>query len=135
MASLLPYRDLFAALAIGLLIGLERGWRQRSARAGGRVAGLRTFGLIGLLGGLAGLLGARLPLVAAVLAAGAVAVLIIDFRRADQLDADNVSATTEIAALLTFALGALATTGFTVPALAVAAVAALLLSRRDTLHG
>ena len=30
-------------LAIGLLIGLERGWQQRSARPGSRVAGLRTF--------------------------------------------------------------------------------------------
>jgi uncharacterized membrane protein (DUF4010 family) len=135
MASLLPYRDLFAALAIGLLIGLERGWQQRGARAGGRVAGLRTYGLIGLLGGLAGMLGARQPLVAAVLAAGAVAVLIIDFRRADRLAERNVSATSEIAALVTFALGVLATSGFAVAAMAVAAVAALLLSRRETLHG
>jgi uncharacterized membrane protein (DUF4010 family) len=117
------------------LIGLERGWQQRGTRAGGRVAGLRTYGLIGLLGGLAGLLGARQPLVAAVLAAGAVAVLIIDFRRADQLAARNVSATSEIAALVTFALGVLATSGFAVVAMAVAAVAALLLSQRDTLHG
>lgn len=41
-------------LAIGLLIGLERGWHQRAARPGSRVAGLRTFGLFGLIGGLAG---------------------------------------------------------------------------------
>uniref|UniRef100_UPI0018CC6F21 MgtC/SapB family protein n=1 Tax=Sandarakinorhabdus oryzae TaxID=2675220 RepID=UPI0018CC6F21 len=41
-------------LAIGLLIGLERGWQQRAARPGSRVAGLRTFGLFGLIGGLAG---------------------------------------------------------------------------------
>lgn len=36
------------ALAIGLLIGLERGWRRRRADEGARVAGMRTFGLIGL---------------------------------------------------------------------------------------
>jgi uncharacterized membrane protein (DUF4010 family) len=135
MALLLPYRDLLAALAIGLLIGLERGWQQRGTRAGGRVAGLRTFGLVGLLGGLAGLLGPRQPLVAAVLAVGAVAVLIIDFRRADRLAERNVSATSEIAALVTFALGVLATSGYAVAAMAVAAVAALLLSQRETLHG
>jgi MgtC family len=44
------------ALAIGLLIGLERGRRARGERDGGRVAGLRTFGLLGLLGGLVGIL-------------------------------------------------------------------------------
>ncbi len=135
MAALMPYRDLFAALAIGLLIGLERGWQQRGARSGSRVAGLRTYGLIGLLGGLAGMLGQHQPLLAAVLAAGAVIVLVIDFRRAEALDARNVSATSEIAALITFALGVLATIGFPVPAMAVAAVAALLLSQRKTLHG
>ena len=39
------------ALAAGLLIGLERGWHQRDLSDGHRVAGLRTFALIGLLGG------------------------------------------------------------------------------------
>ncbi|MGH9894178.1 MAG: MgtC/SapB family protein, partial [bacterium] len=37
------------ALAIGLLIGLERGWKEREAREGERVAGVRTYGLMGLL--------------------------------------------------------------------------------------
>ena len=36
---------LVAALCIGLVIGLERGWRHREAAEGGRVAGLRTFAL------------------------------------------------------------------------------------------
>ncbi|MFG3937239.1 MgtC/SapB family protein [Pseudomonas aeruginosa] len=44
------------ALASGLLIGLERGWQQRERPEGHRVAGVRTFALIGLLGGLGGLL-------------------------------------------------------------------------------
>ena len=47
-----------AALAIGLLIGLQRGWQERDLPEGGRVAGLRTFALTGLLGGV---LGALLP--------------------------------------------------------------------------
>jgi len=38
------------SLAVGLLIGLERGWRDRERPDGGRVAGLRTFTLIGLTG-------------------------------------------------------------------------------------
>lgn len=43
---------LMAALAIGLLIGLERGWHDRDLPEGRRVAGLRTFALTGLLGGV-----------------------------------------------------------------------------------
>ena len=47
-----------AALAVGLLIGLERGWRDRDLPDGARIAGLRTFALTGLLGGV---LGSLLP--------------------------------------------------------------------------
>lgn len=62
---------LVAALAVGLVIGLERGWHDRELPEEGRVAGLRTFALTGLLGGVLGhlqpvfgawpLLGSRLP--------------------------------------------------------------------------
>ena len=44
------------ALGIGLLIGLERGWRTREDPAGTRTAGIRTFALTGLLGGVFGAL-------------------------------------------------------------------------------
>ena len=40
------------ALAIGLLVGLERGWRERDAPDRSRTAGIRTFGIAGLLGGI-----------------------------------------------------------------------------------
>ena len=42
------------ALGIGLLIGLERGWRTREAESGSRAAGIRTFAISGLLGGVIG---------------------------------------------------------------------------------
>ncbi|HKJ94578.1 MAG TPA: MgtC/SapB family protein, partial [Gammaproteobacteria bacterium] len=54
------FRALGVALAIGLLVGFERGWAQRGVRTGERVAGLRTFGIVGLLGGVAALLGREL---------------------------------------------------------------------------
>lgn len=47
---------LAVALMVGLLLGAERGWTHRDSRDGGRVAGLRTLGVIGLLGGVCGLL-------------------------------------------------------------------------------
>jgi uncharacterized membrane protein (DUF4010 family) len=136
VGPLLPYRDLAAALAIGLLIGIERGWKLRQEPEGSRVAGFRTFGLLGLLGGLAGLIGKQQPLLAAVLALGALAILILDYRHAETtIQKTDVSSTTEIAALLTFALGALATGGYPIPALAAAAIATALLAQREMLHG
>ena len=44
------------ALAIGLLVGLERGWRTREETSGSRAAGIRTFAISGLLGGVLGAL-------------------------------------------------------------------------------
>ncbi|HXC59957.1 MAG TPA: MgtC/SapB family protein, partial [Steroidobacteraceae bacterium] len=46
------------AFGIGLLIGLERGWNTREMQPGSRVAGIRTFGISGLLGGLVAALAA-----------------------------------------------------------------------------
>jgi uncharacterized membrane protein (DUF4010 family) len=118
------------ALAIGLLIGLERGWRERDALAGTRVAGWRTFGLLGLLGGMA----ARVPLLVA--AAGLLvtgAILLVGYARQSQRE-DTRSATSSVAAILTLLLGLAAGLGFQVEALAAAAVVTLLLSARKDLH-
>jgi uncharacterized membrane protein (DUF4010 family) len=118
------------SLAIGLLIGVERGWRLRDEKAGTRIAGLRTFGLLGLIGGLAGLV--PIMIGAGILLAGA-AIISIGYLRQSS-DPDNLSATNMIVALLTILLGYLATTGFRVPALAAAATATVLLSMREQLH-
>ena len=62
------------ALGVGLLVGLERGWRDRDLPEGGRVAGLRTFALIGLLGGLLALLSSTPGLL---LAAGLIGIVLL----------------------------------------------------------
>src|SRR3546814_12121818 len=72
-------RTLAASLAIGILIGIERGWRPRDANDGSRVSGLRTFGLLGLTGGLA----RHAPdLLAAALALAALSRLVLGYRSA-----------------------------------------------------
>ena len=38
-----------------LLVGVERGWQERQVAEGQRIAGVRTYGLIGLLGGASAL--------------------------------------------------------------------------------
>ena len=53
------------AIAIGLLIGIERGWQEREARDGSRVAGIRTYTLIGILGGTSGFLTRTSPIATA----------------------------------------------------------------------
>ncbi len=47
------------ALAIGLLVDIERHWREREAAPDSRTAGIRNFGLSGLLGGSPGSLPGR----------------------------------------------------------------------------
>ena len=51
---------LLAALFLGALIGLQRGWVARHLAAGERIAGIRTHALVGLLGGFSALLSAVL---------------------------------------------------------------------------
>lgn len=124
-----PLTGLIAALAAGLLIGLERGWTQREMGAGHRVAGFRTFGLVGFTGGLAGLMP---DLIAATLALGVMAALLIGFRA--KISDDRLSATTTIAAMLTFAIGLAAVRTSPGLALAAAAGAFALLSARASMH-
>jgi hypothetical protein len=57
------FRRLGVSLAIGLLVGLERGWQTRDETDHQRAAGLRTFALAGLLGGICGLTSVSSPLV------------------------------------------------------------------------
>lgn len=120
---------LAAATVSGLITGMERGWRQRQSPDGSRVAGIRTFGLLGLVGGLAGLLP---DVMAAGLLFAAGLVIVAGYRATAQ--ADTVSATTAIAALLTLAMGVVAVRQSPTVALATAAAAFGLLSARRSLH-
>jgi len=130
-----PLLSLAVALAIGLLIGLERGWHEREREEGGRVAGLRTFGLIGLLGGATGLLATEMAssLLLGLAGLGVAAALIAGHLRARR-DRRDVSITSLIAGLVTFALGAATVLGYAMEAAATAVVAALLLGYKPELH-
>jgi uncharacterized membrane protein (DUF4010 family) len=128
------YLAIAAALAAGLLIGIERGWNLRRAADGTRVAGVRTFTLLGLLGGISGLLSDNgQNFVGGALIAGAAIVLAIGyFKTAAPSKPD---ATTAIAGLLTLALGFLAGSGNSALSIACAALITLTLALRNELHG
>jgi uncharacterized membrane protein (DUF4010 family) len=121
------------ALACGLLIGIERGWKLREEKPGTRVAGVRTFSMLGLASGIAGLTGAvGYPMVAGAIAAGTVAIMVVAY--APQLE-NHHDSTSAVAALATIAMGFLAGAGNPALAIASAAVAVAFLALRAELHG
>lgn len=128
------------ALGIGLLIGLERGWRTREAGAGSRTAGIRTFAITGLLGGILGALaqawGGASAAGGLVLGLGfaAYAAVMAVFFRDENRQTGTLSATTAVAAMLTLALGAYALVGELRIAAAAAVATAGLLAMREVLH-
>lgn len=122
------------ALAIGLLLGLERGWHGREESEGGRIAGIRTFALTGILGGVCGWLAPLTTPILPALAILAVGTLLAASYWVRMREDDDLGLTTEIALLLTFALGTASVLGEMAPAAAAAVVAALLLSMKPKLH-
>jgi len=123
------------ALAIGLLIGTERGWKSREAKEGERIAGLRTYGLTGLLGGSAGILSQHLGLTAfGFIFLGFTAAVTVAYAIKRRVNPD-ASITSLITMLLTFVLGALATLDHVNLAASAAVITALLLRFKDVLHG
>lgn len=133
------------SFGIGLLIGLERGWHTREARPGSRTAGVRTFAISGLTGGIVGALarGVSSP-VGELTTAGSIllgssflayAVVMAAFSRDENRATGTFSATTTIAALLTFLLGTYALFGDVRVAAAAAVATTGILIVREALHG
>lgn len=125
---------LTAALAIGALIGIERGWKQRSDEPGSRAAGLRTFTLAGLLGGIAAVVGTNLGAAAFAAIAIAFSALFGAFQWRETRADEDFSATSTVAGLLTFALGGLAGLGYLHEAAAAAVAAVCILAFKQSLH-
>ncbi|MCF4164080.1 MgtC/SapB family protein [Zavarzinia compransoris] len=123
--------DLAIAFGCGAVIGFERGWKRRDDAEGSRVAGIRTFSLIGLIGGVAGLAGPGWPLAAAVVAVAG--LLGLGYWREASADGD-LSLTTVIAGVLAVLLGGAATLGHPLPAAMAAVVATVLLSAKPFTH-
>ena len=129
---------LTVALAIGLVIGIERGWKQRDEPEGDRAAGLRTHTLSALLGGVWGALAlsaGQWGTIALGFAFLAFTGVIAAFRYREMVHDKTYGATTLVAAMLAFARGALAVMGYKTAAAAAGGAAALLLASKAALHG
>jgi uncharacterized membrane protein (DUF4010 family) len=135
MIELQNFKLLGVALAIGLLIGLERGWHTRDKGEGMRIAGLRTHGLIALLGGLWGILAEQTGILLMGFAFLSLTFVLLIAYSKSLNKFEDYSITSIIASLITFTLGALTVFGHTILASATAVVITLLLGFKPLLHG
>jgi uncharacterized membrane protein (DUF4010 family) len=123
---------LIAATIGGAAVGLERQWSGHASGPRARFGGIRTFTLLGLLGGIAGWLtvGGLLPL-AVVLLAAAGAVVVAGYMAVSRTEVD---ATTEVAALVVLAAGTASGAGYMALGSALVAGTALLLLEKTRVH-
>jgi uncharacterized membrane protein (DUF4010 family) len=131
-------RRLAYALAIGFLIGLERGWGARDEQEGERTAGVRTHGLAALLGGVWGALALEFAHESGAVALGLSFVLfgavMAVFRYRETLHEQRFGATSVVAMMLAYALGAYAVVGDESVAAAGAVATTTLLAAKGVLH-
>jgi len=121
-----------AALA-GLAVGVEREWSSGQGERAPRFAGVRTFLLLGLIGGLAADLHGRGQTAAGALLLAATGALVVAAYVMAARGGD-VDGTTEVSALLVLAMGALAGSGQLVLACALSALTALVLVEKTRIH-
>jgi uncharacterized membrane protein (DUF4010 family) len=131
--SLIAVRISIAAL-IGLAAGLEREWSGHTSGPDARFAGLRTFFLLGLLGGIAGILADSNPALAAPLMLGGVGLCVAGYGMAVRRPGAETDGTTEAAAVTIVGLGAVAGAGWTGVAAGAGAVVVLMLREKARLH-
>jgi uncharacterized membrane protein (DUF4010 family) len=132
-------QSLAVAAGIGLLVGVERGWRERRAGAGMRTAGIRTFTLTGMLGGI---FGAIAKVLADPIGGGIVlgigfitfATIFAAYRLREIEHEKSFGATTVVAAMATFSAGAYAVVGSEAVAAAVGVAVVIVLAVREATH-
>ena len=126
---------LAVAALCGLAVGLEREWSGHAHGPLARFAGLRTFLLIGALGGIAGwLVSTGAEAAGAVLLAGAAALIVVAYVVAARPGGHTIEGTTEVAALTVLALGVLAGLGFLEITSGATAVMVLVLNEKERLR-
>jgi uncharacterized membrane protein (DUF4010 family) len=128
-------QHLAVAALSGLAIGVEREWSGHAKGPDARFAGVRTFLLLGLLGGIAGWLATEdLPLIAATLLLAASALTVVAYSIAARRPAGSIDGTTEVAALAVLGIGFAAGIGYMVVAGGIAAAIVLVLAEKTRIH-
>ncbi|HLG57584.1 MAG TPA: MgtC/SapB family protein [Vicinamibacterales bacterium] len=116
----------------GAAVGLERQWSGHAEGPAARFAGIRTFTMLGAVGGLSGWLwSAGVTTPAAILFAGSVTIIAAAYVAGSRHDVDG---TTEVAALVVLVAGMLAGIGSVRLASGIIALVTLLLVEKSRLH-
>ncbi len=127
-----PVLALLVAILGGAAVGVERQWSGHASGPEARFAGVRTFSLLGAIGGLSGIFWTwGVTGAATVLLAAIGALVVVAYAIASRRDID---ATTEVAALVVIAAGTMAGLGHIEVASGTVAVTALLLFEKSRLH-
>lgn len=134
MTELQSFEYLGVALAIGLLIGLERGWHARARGEGMRIAGFRTYGLIAMLGNLVGILAQQTNILLVGIAFLSLTIILLVAYSKSLVKFEDYSITSMVAGLMSFTLGTLTVFGHTTLASASAVVITFLLGFKPLLH-
>ena len=130
-----PALNLGIALLLGAVIGIQRGWQARNRKAGERIAGVRTFALVGLFGGISALLADEITiwvLPAAMLSLTAITLVAFSHQARQQ---NTYSITNLVCLLLTFSYGAVTIAISPALAAAAAVITAIILDNREEIHG
>ena len=114
------------ATALGMFLGLEREWSQKSA-------GIRTFALISLAAAVFSLVDSDGLLIVGGILIVAIAVLLA-VRSFVEPDVEGLSLTTSVSMLVTYGVGALVAGEFFIEAVTVAVLSSLLLVLKRELH-
>jgi uncharacterized membrane protein (DUF4010 family) len=127
-----PVVRLIIAGALGLFLGLEREWSEKSA-------GVRTFSLISLSGATATLLAERVDAGGSLLAVGALLVLmmggLLAVRGLRESEEDAaLSLTTTVSMFVTYGVGALTAAGLVIEGVTLAVLSSVLLVLKRELH-
>jgi uncharacterized membrane protein (DUF4010 family) len=128
--------DFATALLIGALIGIER--EKRKAENGdGATGGLRTFILIAQIGASAGWISqaASMPWLLVGSMVAVTMLVLAGYILGTRVKPNELGLTTEVAAIATFLLGAMATMGHRALAVGVAIATAAVLAYKQPLHG
>jgi len=116
----------------GAAVGVERQWSGHADGPNARFAGIRTFTLLGAIGGLSGWLWtAGVTSLAAVLLAGAVLIVAFAYAAGSRRE---IGGTTEVAAIVVLGAGVLAGLGSHKAASGIVALTTLLLVEKSRLH-
>lgn len=130
MSSVEFYQPMAISLGLGLLIGLQRQWKESE------IAGIRTFPLVTLLGAMSVAVdGGGVGWMSGVGLLAIALLLVIANVAKTQAEVFDFGMTTEVAVLLMYVVGCAVGLGYTGPSVVTTGIAAVLLHWKAQLHG